>query len=244
MNQSAARLGWCRPVLPSAEATASATLGARKWVQLTSAKGEGVRRAIQWLKQTSRRFRRIPMRERLWLGRNKFQASSYALYQFAGKDARARSNYLSDGQAPTVLHRVNAKAPAEFLRKQTGVSPGSSRKQQSESRYPTLRGVIRRQRLTAAKPPYRVTSFEAILKDTEAVVVKPIGGFRGRGVHFVTNQGRGYRSRHRQTDSCGRRRQGIDEITHCRSDRAGSTTVQRFRPSPQIRFASFACGGL
>ena len=129
------------------------------------------------------------MRERLWLSRNKFQAASYALYQFAGKDARARASYLSDGQAD-LLHRVNAKAPAEFLRNKL-VFHRVLEKTAVRVKYPTLRGVIRRQRLTAAKPPYRVTSLEAILKDTEAVVVKPIGGYRGHGVHFVTNKDEG-----------------------------------------------------
>ena len=152
-------------------------------------RGDGVRKAIQKVRQTLRRFRRIPIRERLWLSRNKFKPASYALYQFAGKDARERANYISDGQAD-LLHGVNTKAPAEFLRNKL-VFHRLLEKTAVRVRYPTLRGVVRRQRLTAAAPPYRVTSLDAILKDTEAVVVKPIGGFRGRGVQFVTSKGAG-----------------------------------------------------
>ena len=129
------------------------------------------------------------MRERLWLSRNKFRPASYALYQFAEKDAPARADYLSDGKAE-LLQRVNTKAPAEFLRNKL-VFHRVLEKTAARVRYPTLRGIIRRQRLTAAAPPYRVTSLDVILKDTEAVVVKPSGGFRGLGIQFFTSKDAG-----------------------------------------------------
>lgn len=145
-----------------------------------------MRAAIQNVRKTVGAFRRISLRERLWLSRNEFKTASYALYQFAGKDARSRADYLSDGQAD-LLHRINTRAPAEFLRNKL-VFHRFLETTATGMKYATLRGVVRRQRVIAAAPPYRVTSLDAILKDTQAVVVKPIGGFRGQGVKFVTSK--------------------------------------------------------
>ena len=123
-----------------------------------------MRAAIQYVRQTLAAFRRISFRERLWLSRNKFKPASYALYQFAGKNARSRADYLSDGQAD-LLHRINTKAPAEFLRNKL-VFHRFLGENSTRVKYPTLRGMILRQRLIAAALPYRVTSLDAILKDT------------------------------------------------------------------------------